>query len=141
MTHAGSHTCIYMYGVIHSKHFKLVKAPLRVQYGNYCVRGGRDQHHEHNNSVLHELKVLLLVCSPTGTLLSLNFVPRQLFLEVERRSVSAHSAINSYRMQYGNYRMRDTFDTPTQSATNGSIVVVLYYRRTALVNNTTYQYH
>ena len=49
--------------------------------------------------------MLILVCSMPGLLLLLKFVPRQLFLEVKRRSVSAHSAINSYCMQYGNYRM------------------------------------
>ena len=69
-----------------------------------------------------------LVCSTPDLLLSLDFVPRQLFLEVERRSVSAHSAINSYRTQHGNYRMCGAFDTPTQSATKYIIVTLLLGR-------------
>ena len=60
--------------------------------------------------VFHKLTVLLLVCSTPDSLLSLNFVPRQLFLGSNE---GAHSAINSYRTQYENYRTRGAFDTPT----------------------------
>ena len=58
-----------------------------------------------------------LVCSTTACHCCWIFVPRQLFLEVKRTSVSAHRAIFSHRLQYGNHRMGGAIDTPTQSAT------------------------
>ena len=60
-----------------------------------CEGCGRDGDTEHRAAVVAELRV------------------QATFSWVEQRSVSAHSAINSYCMQYGNYRMRGALDTPT----------------------------
>ena len=58
-----------------------------------------------------------LVCTMTTRHCCWIFVPGRLFLEGERTSVSAHRAIFSHCLQYGNHRTGGAIDMPTQSAT------------------------